>query len=230
MSIKKEKCGVIYILTNPSFPEYVKIGYADDVKRRLKELNRSECIPFAFRIYATYEVNSRLSDIKIHSIIDKLNPNLRSIDTFEGKERKREFYAMTPEDAYSILEAIAEINGRKDKLVKYNPTKSEKDEEKVAQDVEEEHNDRLKPFNFNLVNIKPGEEIVFNNNASEYDGTIVKVVNEKQVKYNGENWSLSALATKLSNAKWQVAGPRYFKYKDEWLNDIRKRVESETNK
>ena len=23
--------GVIYILTNPSFPEYVKIGYADDV-------------------------------------------------------------------------------------------------------------------------------------------------------------------------------------------------------
>lgn len=22
--------GVIYILTNPSFPEYVKIGYADD--------------------------------------------------------------------------------------------------------------------------------------------------------------------------------------------------------
>ena len=29
--------GVIYILTNPSFPEYVKIGYADDVERRLRE-------------------------------------------------------------------------------------------------------------------------------------------------------------------------------------------------
>ena len=27
-----QKCGVIYILTNPSFPEYVKIGYANDVK------------------------------------------------------------------------------------------------------------------------------------------------------------------------------------------------------
>ena len=34
--------GVIYILTNPSFPEYVKIGYADNIDRRLKELNRSE--------------------------------------------------------------------------------------------------------------------------------------------------------------------------------------------
>ena len=79
-----EKQGVIYILTNPSFPEYVKIGYADDIDKRLQQLNRSECIPFAFRVYATYEVNSRLSDLKIHSIIDKLNPNLRSIENFNG--------------------------------------------------------------------------------------------------------------------------------------------------
>lgn len=88
-----DKTGVIYILTNPSFPEYVKIGYADDIDKRLQQLNRSECIPFAFRVYATYEVNSRLSDLKIHSIIDKLNPNLRSIENFNGKQRVREFYA-----------------------------------------------------------------------------------------------------------------------------------------
>ena len=30
-----DKTGVIYILTNPSFPEYVKIGYADDIDKRL---------------------------------------------------------------------------------------------------------------------------------------------------------------------------------------------------
>ena len=35
--------GVIYILTNPSFEQYVKIGYADDVDKRLQQLNRSEC-------------------------------------------------------------------------------------------------------------------------------------------------------------------------------------------
>ena len=58
-----EKAGVIYIETNPSFPEYVKIGYTDGVKTRLRQLNRSECVPFVFRVYATYEVNSRLSDI-----------------------------------------------------------------------------------------------------------------------------------------------------------------------
>ena len=92
--------GYIYILTNPSFPNYVKIGYADDVDSRVRQLNSSACTPYAFRIYATYEVNSRLSDLKIHEIIDKLNPNLRSIDNFEGKKRVREFYAMTKEDAY----------------------------------------------------------------------------------------------------------------------------------
>jgi len=221
--------GYIYILTNPSFKEYVKIGYADDVQKRLKQLNRSECIPFAFRVYATYEVDSRLSDTKIHSIIDKLNPNLRSIETFEGKERKREFYAMSPEDAYSILEAIAEINGRQDKLKKIQPTIEEQNEEDEAEEIEEEHHERWAPFKFSMCNIQPGEEIVFSNTASPYDGEVCKVLNDKQIEYKGKPWSLSALATKLSNSKWSVAGPRYFKYKGEWLNTIRERMEAESN-
>ena len=76
--------GVIYILTNPSFPDYVKIGYADDVERRLMELNRSECVPFAFRIYIYYKVPKRLTDMKLHQMIDRLNSNLRSIEEFDG--------------------------------------------------------------------------------------------------------------------------------------------------
>jgi len=95
--------GYIYILTNPSFPQYVKIGYADDIYKRLDQLNRSECVPFAFRLYAYYEVTDRLTDIKLHTLIDKLNPGLRTIEDFNGKKRVREFYAMDAEDAYSIL-------------------------------------------------------------------------------------------------------------------------------
>ena len=51
---------------------------------------------------ATYEVDSALSDKKLHSILDKLNPALRSAEDVDGKRRIREFYAMTPEDAFSI--------------------------------------------------------------------------------------------------------------------------------
>lgn len=135
--MKENIKGVIYILTNPSFPDYVKIGYADDIDRRLKELNRSECIPYAFRIYAYYEVSARLSDLKIHEMIDKLNPNLRSIEEFDGKTRKREFYAMSPEEAYSILETIASINNLNQNLHLVAPTQNQKDDEKIANEIKE---------------------------------------------------------------------------------------------
>ena len=124
-----ETKGVIYILTNPSFKDYVKIGYADDINKRLKQLNRSECVPFAFHVYATYEVSDRLSDIQIHNIIDSLNPNLRVIETFEGKKRVREFYAMSAEDAYKLLEGIARINGLTKNLKRHTPSLSEKQDE-----------------------------------------------------------------------------------------------------
>ena len=174
-----------------------------------------------------HEVDSRLSDTKIHAIIDKLNPSLRSIETFDGKVRKREFYAMPPEDAYSIMEAIAEINGRTDKLVKKAMTAEEQQAEDQAEEIEEEHKEIKAPFRFSMCHIEPGEEVVFSNAASEFDGEVCIVVDDKQVSYEGKKWSLSALATELSHAKWGVAGPRYFKYKGEWLNDIRDRYENE---
>ena len=131
--------GYIYILTNPSFPNLVKIGYAKDVERRVKELNRSSCIPFSFRIYGYYRVNTELSDKALHNIIDKINPDLRAIEPQEGnrKERKREFYEMTPEDAFSILEGIAQIHGLESNLVRVAKTKIDIQEEKHAKEIEE---------------------------------------------------------------------------------------------
>lgn len=124
--------GYVYILINPSFPEYVKIGYADDVEQRVEKLNRSECTPFAFRIYATLEVPGRLKDLSLHNLIDKLNPGLRSIDRVDGKIRKREFYAISAEDAYEILELIADIWNASDKLKHWTKSSEEKAEEQAA--------------------------------------------------------------------------------------------------
>lgn len=215
--------GVIYILTNPSFPEYVKIGYADDIDRRLQQLNRSECIPFAFRVYATYEVNSRLSDLKIHSIIDKLNPNLRSIENFNGKQRVREFYAMSPEDAFSILEAIAEIHGCADKLKLAIMDEAQKKAEETAQEIEEEHKERLSPFTFSKCNISAGEYVSWCDDPEMQ----FRVLNDKNVEYKGKPFTLSGLAALLlgKDSSAGVAGSRFFKYKGEFLNDIRHRME-----
>lgn len=128
--------GVIYVLTNPSFPEYVKIGYADDLEKRLNQLNKSECMPFAFRVYCIYEVEKRLTDKELHSLIDQLNPSLRSIDEFDGKPRIREFYNMSAEDAYEILKSIASISGTTDRLKKMKPEGHEVLDEELAMEIQ----------------------------------------------------------------------------------------------
>ena len=214
--------GYIYIMTNPSFKEYVKIGYAKNVQQRLDELNRSSAVPFAFRVYATYEVDSTLSDKKLHAILDKLNPDLRSMEEVDGKRRVREFYAMTPEDAYSILEAIAEINNYKQRLKKWKATAQEQKDEEIAQEISAAHQDRLAPFTFSACNISVGEQIEFWRNSTEPSGILCVVADDKHVVYNEQRWTLTSLAKHLLGVKKALAGPRYFRYNGEWLNDIRK--------
>lgn len=211
--------GVVYILTNPSFPDYVKIGYANDISERLKQLNRSECIPFAFRVYATYRVSKELGDMKIHSIIDKLNPNLRAIDTVEGKKRKREFYAMSAEDAYQILEAIAEINGMEGSLKKWDMSPKEEAEEKEALTIRQE------AFSFTMCNIEPNTELVYINDPN------IKcvVINNKKVLYKDQEYSLSALAKELLGVSYGVAGPHFFLYNGKRLCDIREELEQQNH-
>ena len=222
---KMAQTGFIYILTNPSFPQFVKIGYADNVESRLKQLNNSECIPFAFRIYATYEVEERLTDLRLHALIDQLNPNLRSIDNVDGKKRVREFYAMSPEQAYSILETIAVLGGRKNRLKLWEMSEEQRKDVELAGEIEDEHIERLSPFTFSKCNIPIGSTVVYTNRGKANSGIEVVVVDDKSVEYQGRRYSLSALATELSGSKHGVAGPRYFKYNGEWLNTIRARIE-----
>ena len=51
--------GVIYILTNPSFPEYVKIGFATDLNERIRQLNSSAAVPYSFHAFASYDVSEK---------------------------------------------------------------------------------------------------------------------------------------------------------------------------
>ncbi len=212
--------GVIYILTNPSFPDYVKIGYATDIEKRLKQLNRSETIPFAFRVYAIYEVDKGLSDKELHKLIDTLNPELRTIETFDGKERVKEFYAMAAEDAYSLLECIAKISGTGDRLKRMSPEGHEILDQQIADEVKETV--RRGPFRFSECGIPFGSEIEF------VDDPSIKpvVIDDRHIEYLGETTSVSALARKLKGFDHPVQGTLWFKYKGEVLSELRDRLES----
>lgn len=210
--------GVIYILTNPSFPDYIKIGYAKNLERRLQQLNRSETIPFAFRAYAVYEVESALTDKELHKLIDRLNPDLRSIETFDGRERVKEFYAMSAEDAYSLLESIAKISGTQERLKRVQPEGHEIIDEQIAEEVREEA--RRGPFRFSECRIPFGAEIVFVDDESVRP----TVVDDRHIEYNGDTTSLSALAQKLKGFTHPVQGTIWFAYNGEKLDDLRKRI------
>ena len=210
--------GCIYILTNPSFPEYVKIGYATNLESRLKQLNRSETIPFAFRAYAIYEVNKALTDKELHKLIDTLNPDLRTIETFDGKERVKEFYAMAPEDAYSLLECIAKISGTTDRLKRVKPEGHEIEDEIIAAEIK--NTAKRGPFRFGDCGIPIGSELTY----VEDSRIVVSVLDDRHIEYQGETTSLSALAQRLKGFNHPVQGTLWFKYKGEILNDMRTRL------
>lgn len=219
--MNSETKGVIYILTNPSFPEFVKIGYAHNIEKRLRQLNRSETIPFAFRVYAVYAVKSELTDKELHKLIDSLNPDLRTIENFDGKERIKEFYAMSAEDAYGLLESIAKISGTLDRLQRLTPEGHEVLDEALAIEIKETV--RRGPFRFSICNIPVGSEVLFIENSS----IRAKVVDDRHIEYNGETTSLSALAQKLKGFEHPVQGTLWFTYNGERLSDLRDRAEKE---
>lgn len=121
-----EKSGFIYVLTNESFhrDNWIKIGYAEDVEKRVKELSGTS-VPLPYEVYCTYEI-PRIKGLKdpdklIHDIIQSLNPNLRI-------SQNREFFELLPWDAYNMLFAIAQMHGRTDKLVRNDENKSGQDD------------------------------------------------------------------------------------------------------
>ena len=211
--------GVIYILTNPSFPEYVKIGYAKDIEQRLLQLNRSETIPFAFRVYATYDVVTPLSDLILHDLIDGLNPDLRAIETFNGKKRTREFYEMTPEYAYNILSSIAKLSGTESRLKRIKPEGHEVEDIKMAEEAEKAY--RRGPFTFSSVGINPGEIIIFVPDCS----ITATVVDDKHIRIGETVTSLSGAAKSILH-KNALQGPKYWSYNGRILDDIRTEKEN----
>lgn len=191
--------GYIYIMNNPALKDMVKIGYATDVETRRKQLSTT-ALPYEYEVYATYETSGNLEDKKLHKMIDNLNPDLRV-------SSNREFFIMTPDEAYELLEAIATISGTKDKLKKVKLTPAKK------QMV------RRPPVNFVKCGIPIGSELVFIEDPS----IVVKVVSERKVEYNGEMTSLSAISDRIKG--YATPGPQFFTYNGEKVSDIAARTQ-----
>lgn len=191
--------GYIYIMTNPSLKDMVKIGFASDVEARRKSLSTT-ALPYEYEIYATYMTSGKLEDKKLHKMIDNLNPDIRVSKT-------REFFVMTPEEAFELLEAIATISGTTSKLKRVKETKTKTQQVKKP------------PVNFAKCNIPVGAELIFVKDPS----VVVKVVTDRKVEYQGELTSLSRISDDYFG--YSTAGPQFFTYNGELVSEIAKRTQ-----
>ena len=211
--------GVIYVFTTPSYPDTVKIGYAQNVHERLDCLNRNSAVMHAFHIYATYEVEKKAADKVLHKLFDIINPNLRIRETINGRTRTREFYKMSAEDAYRILECIAIISSTQSKLKRYSENYAIPNEQ-ISNSTGE--NTRRGPFRFSDCHIPLGSKIAFIDDPS----ILATVIDDRHIEYQGETTSTSALAQKLKGYSNQPQGPNFFTYNGEKLTDLRARIEA----
>lgn len=214
----------IYIFTNPSFSKYVKIGSATDPQKRLNDANSSTWTPKAFRLYGTYETAGENADKILHKLIERLDDELRVSDVVKGHERKREFFEMSPEKAWAILDDIATISGTKDRLWKNDKWTTDEmleDASSTSDDVKT-ISKATKRFDFEKYGIQLGSTLKF-----KYDDSIqVRTLIDGNVEYKGEKISLSKLSENLmverTGKRWKgYQGPAYFTYNGVLLTDIK---------
>lgn len=194
--------GYIYIMTNPCLKDMVKIGYATDVEMRRKQLSTT-ALPYDYEVYAVYETPGNLEDKKLHKLIDNLNPDLRV-------SKNREFFIMSPEDAYELLETIAIISGSQEKLYR----KKEKSKDLGSASF------RNPPIDFYKCGLKDGDELV----CIMDEGVRPIVQGKHKVLYNNEFTSLTAVMKEITG-KTVISGPSYFSFNGELLVDIARRTQ-----
>ena len=196
---------IIYILINEAMPGYVKIGRTTtSLEQRIRELSASTSIPFPFTcFYACTVKDSSFVEHQLHDAFDNNRVNPR-----------REFFQISPERVVSALK-LAEIAN----ITPKNDFVDSQDDQKALNQVRAEI--RAK-FNFKMVDIPVGAELVFSRNES----IKAKVVDNKAIEFNGEVTSLSSSAQKLLGYEYGVQGTAYWMYEGETLDERRRRVEN----
>jgi hypothetical protein len=212
--------GYVYILTNPSFKDdWVKIGKSSrEVNVRSKELDNT-AVPLPFSIFATLKTSKYNEAEKfIHKMIDMVAPDIRI-------RKGREFFNITPIKAYEILKLCAEQYD--DAVVDVY------DEELLVEIGTSDTGGKNKPvvradrLTFEMIGIPIGTELTFYNDENI---TVTVVDKNNTVRIDDLEMSLSAAARYINeklgtvNQSGSYQGAIWFKYKDESLNAIRKRL------
>jgi len=200
--------GIIYVLVNEAMPGYTKIGKTTSpIEQRMRELD-STGVPLPFECYYAALVHDiNFVEKKIHDAFDD-----------HRVRQRREFFRVDPERVQSALE----LTGGDDVTPRDDIVEDAEDQAALNKARE-----RRAVFNFRMVEIPPGSELVF---VKDEEAKCI-VVDNKRVEFEGEITSLSASASKIARRlgyNWKtIAGPDYWEYEGETLSERRYRMEEE---
>lgn len=197
---------IVYLLTNPTMPDLVKIGRTTDLEARLRQLSTHSGVPVPFECFYACEVSDSVKvERALHDAFGdhRINP-------------KREFFRLNPDRAVSILELVA---------LKDAAPAIEIAEDQVELDALHREQSRREAFRFSMVDVPIGAILTF----SKDETITAQVVDDKRIEFEGSLTSTSAAATKLLNRRgWTLSaaqGPLYWMYDGETLAERRMRME-----
>ena len=195
---------IVYILTNQSMPDTIKVGITDNLDRRVRELDNTST-PLPFECYYAVEVeNASTIEKKIHEGLDD-----------KRVRQNREFFNATPEQAKAILE-IAEVMGGKDVTPKEDIVETPQDK----QALENARKKRGRIDYFGILGIQKGTTLTF----SKDESITCEVADDGKVIFRGKETSLSGSALLITNElgyDWgQVQGAGYWCYQGRTLRDL----------
>ena len=199
---------IIYILTNPVMPDLVKIGKTVNLEERVRSLSGHTGVPVPFEVYYACTVEDA-SEVE------------KGIHDGFGDHRtnpKREFFKINPERVVSILKLV--------QLQDITPSDDyvESPEEQKSLDKERVKRER---FKFSSVGIPVGAILTF----ARDENVTATVVNDRTVKFEGEDMSLSRaadIALRRMGINWSaVQGANHWNYEGEILVERRIRLEEE---
>ena len=199
---------IVYILTNESMPDTIKIGITDNLERRIKELdNTSTPLPFEC-FYAVEVEDASVIEKQLHQGLD--DKRIR---------QNREFFNATPEQAKALLKMV-EVMGGKDVTPKEVIAETEQDKQALNSAKQ-----KRKRFNFEMINLAPGTILEF-----VKDNTITcEVHDDTKVKFRNEITSISNAADivlREMGYDWAaVQGPIWWSYQGKTLRDLRREYE-----
>lgn len=194
--------GYIYLLINPAFPGFVKIGmtYAEDIKSRMNQLY-STGVPFPFELaYAAKVRTPERVENALHTAFSphRINP-------------KREFFEIDTIQAISIIKLL-EIS---DETKEIEAEAGNAPIDKVDIEAGKEFTKRRPRFNFLEMGVPLGSEILCTKN-----GEIAVVKSEREIEFRGEISSLTGATKIIFNLDYNIQPGPYWTYNGRLLRDL----------